>query len=198
MSRDCGFEVGDRSTRTLYDTRLIRAYKLAGLGAVVAWDAIVDESWAQGQRVGIEDALLPLPYQLDAEAIRDALTTAGLLDAEGRIREDSWDDWFVPAETRRRSKREKDREYARRAAASRWALGTESEADRTRVGGESLAYRMPPSVRPSVRSDRPPRAPAREGEALQGKNGERPVPLREMMPEVAAGFHPVPKPGGKK
>ena len=191
MSRDGGFEVGDRSTRTLYDTRLVRAYRIAGLAAVVAWDAIVDESWAKGQRVTIEDALLPLPYEIDAGAVSAALQTVGLLDNAGYIREDSWDTWFAPAHARREAKRERDRAYAKKAAAVRWDASSDTLPSRERVVSESLGTRMPPSVRPSVRTDRLSvlRAPAREGEA-PSKDGFTTV--RETA--TALGFHPVPKP----
>ena len=194
MSRDCGFEVGDRSTRTLYDTRLLRAYKVAGLQVVVAWDAIVDESWAKGERVTIEDALLPLPYAIDVAVVADALRAEGLLDTEGRIRDASWSAWFEVANARRTTKREHDRAYARRMAAARWGTGTESVPSRTRVANGSDA-----SSRPSVPTVRPPRARAR-GETLQGKNGKSPVPLADLLPEAyaAIGFHPVPKPEKKR
>ena len=191
MSRDCGFEVGDRSTRTLYDTRLLRAYKVAGLGVVVAWDAIVDESWAKGERVTIEDALLPLPYVIDVQAVTDALRTEGLLDADGRIRDASWAAWFEVANARRETKRERDRAYAKKAAAARWPTADDPLPIRARVANGSDA-----TVRPSVPTVRPSRAPAR-GEALQGKNGKsEPVPLADLLPEAfaAIGFHPAPKP----
>jgi hypothetical protein len=194
MSRDCGFEVGDRSTRTLYDTRLLRAYKVAGLQVVVAWDAIVDESWAKGERVTIEDALLPLPYVVDVQAVTDALRAVELLDAEGRIRDASWSAWFETANARRATKREHDRAYAKRMATARWGTATESVPSRPRVANGSDA-----SSRPSVPTVRPPRAPAR-GRTLQGKNGKTgPVPLADLLPEAyaAIGFHPVPKPGKK-
>jgi len=120
MSRNGGFEVGDRSTRTLHDSRLIRAYQVAGLGAVVAWDAIVDASWAQGERVTLEEALLDLPFRVKVAAVRAALTEFGLLDSEGRIREESWATWFLPVYQRREDHREAARRYARKAIAVRW------------------------------------------------------------------------------
>jgi hypothetical protein len=119
MSRDDGFPIGDRSTRTLYDPRLVRAYRKAGLGALVAWDAITDASWAQGDRVTLEDALLPLPYELDIAALREALCDAGLLDDEGRIRDSSWDHWFGPAYDRREARRETGRLGGLRARGQR-------------------------------------------------------------------------------
>jgi hypothetical protein len=109
MSRDGGFQVGDRSTRTLFDPCLIRAYQRAGLGVIVAWDAIVDASWLRGERVTLEDALLPLPYRIRIPTVREALTEAGLLDEEGRIRAQSWASWFVPANDRREARRESGR-----------------------------------------------------------------------------------------
>jgi hypothetical protein len=138
MSRDGGFQVGDRSSRTLYDVRLVRATRKAGLAVIVAWDAIVDASWEAGCRVPFDDAIDTLPYDLgDSVSIKAALTSVGLLE-DGLIREDSWASWFGIADERREAKRERDRAYA--------------AARRQRVASESQA--VVPSYRPSVPSDR--------------------------------------------
>lgn len=150
MSRDAGFQIGDRSTRTLYDVRLVRATRKAGMALIVAWDAIVDASWESGCRVAFEDAVDTLPYDLgDTAAIRLALTDVGLLDSDGLIREPSWASWFGVADDRRESKRERDRAYA----ASR----------RERVASESQA--VVPSYRPSGPTDRssPRETPSKDG-----------------------------------
>lgn len=115
MSRDGGFSIGDRSTRTLYDVRLVRATRKCGLAAIVAWDAVVDASWASGERVPFDDAVDTLPYDLgDTAAIREALTSVCLLDENGLVREESWLSWFGVADERREAKRERDRAYAAR------------------------------------------------------------------------------------
>lgn len=154
MSRDGGFSIGDRSTRTLYDVRLVRATRKAGLGAIVAWDAVVDASWAAGERVTFDDAVDTLPYDLgDTSAIRAALTAVALLDDDGLIRIESWASWFGVADERREAKRERDRAYA----ASR----------RQRVGNDSQAV-VPTDrpVRPTGPTDRsvlPREAPSKNG-----------------------------------
>ena len=115
MSRDGGFSIGDRSSRTLYDVRLVRAYRQVGLAAIVAWDAVVDASWEAGERVTFDDAVDTLPYDLgDSDAVRAALVSVSLLDDEGLIRCESWSSWFGVADDRREAKRERDRLYAAR------------------------------------------------------------------------------------
>ena len=143
MSRDGGFQVGDRSSRTLYDVRLVRATRKAGLAVVVAWDAIVDASWEAGERVPFDDAIDTLPYDLgDSMSIKAALTSIGLLE-DGLIREDSWTNWFGAAEDRREAKRERDRAYAaaRQRAARLAGLATSDPAAFRRKLGEFLARR---------------------------------------------------------
>lgn len=172
MSRDAGFGVADRATRTLYDPLLVRAYRKAGLAAIVAWDAIVDASWAAGRRVCFDDAILPLPYDLgDEDALRAVMVDVGLLDADGFVRESSWEGWFGAARDRRSAARRGGVEGNRRrwhpdappAAASRGPIGGRSDTD----------------PRPSGPSDRTPRAaahaPARE-ESLS-----KPGTLRDTM-----------------
>jgi hypothetical protein len=182
MSRDGGFGIGDRSTRTLYDVRLVRATRKVGLGAIVAWDAIVDASWAAGDRVTFDDAVDTLPYDLgDTAPIRAALEAVCLLDSDGLIRPESWASWFGVADDRREAKRERDRAYiARRRLANESApIANESQA-------VVPSYRTDPSV-PSGPTDRtvsPPRerAPSKDGDTT----------FKTAM--AAAGFHPAPKP----
>ena len=123
MSRDGGFSIGDRSSRTLYDVRLVRAYRQVGLAAIVAWDAVVDASWEAGERVTFDDAVDTLPYDIgDSDAVRAALVSVSLLDDEGLIRCESWSSWFGVADDRREAKRERDRAYA-----ARRRLGSDSK-----------------------------------------------------------------------
>jgi hypothetical protein len=158
MSRDGGFEVGDRSTATLSDTRLIRAVAIAGPWTVPAWDAIVDASWSKGERVTLDDAVLRLPsvYRpliAKLDVYRDALRTVGLLDGDSRIRQESWAVWFDPANQRREAKRKRDRDRARRAADERWRNESDSPADRERpAGGPYATDRADPTepIRPTV------------------------------------------------
>jgi len=172
MSRDGGFQVGDRSSRTLYDVRLVRATRKAGLAVVVAWDAIVDASWEAGERVPFDDAIDTLPYDLgDSMSIKAALTSVGLLE-DGLIREDSWTNWFGAAEDRREAKRERDRTYA--------------AARRQRVAAESAP--VVPSVRPSVRpSDRtvlPARPRARDASSNDANTEKAAAVAREVVEKL--------------
>lgn len=156
MSRDGGFGIGDRSTRTLYDVRLVRATRRVGLGAIVAWDAIVDASWAAGERVPFDDAVDTLPYDLgDTAPIRAALEAVCLLDSDGLIRPESWASWFGVADDRREAKRERDREYA-----ARRRLGNDSSPTDARPSTSD------PSV-PSGPSDRTV-SPSRERPSKDG------------------------------
>ena len=175
MSRDAGFAIGDRSTRTLYDVRLVRATRKVGLAAVVAWDAVVDASWESGCRVAFDDAVDTLPYDLgDTGAIQAALTDVGLLDADGLIREPSWASWFGVADERRESKRERDRAYA----ASR----------RQRVANESQA--VVPSYRPIVPTGPTDRSSPRETPSIDGGTKR----AADTARQVVASLHLAAKP----
>ncbi len=59
------------------------------------------ESWRTGERVSLDDAL-PLWWADDAEDARADLIAVGLLDAESRVTEETWQDWYTPALQRRR------------------------------------------------------------------------------------------------
>lgn len=150
MSRDDGFTIGDRSTRTLYDLRLVRAVRRVGLCAIVAWDAVVDASWEAGRRVCFEDAVDTLPFQLgDVQAIKEALTAEGLME-DGLVREASWLGWFGVASTRRDLKRERDRRYnANRTAPRRRRNGARTSDVRSENGAPDRTDRSGPSS-PSV------------------------------------------------
>lgn len=158
MSRDGGFSIGDRSTRTLYDVRLVRATRRAGIGAIVAWDAILDASWAAGERIPFDDAVDTLPYDLgDTAAIRAALEAVGLLDDGGLIREESWASWFGVADERREAKRERDRAYA-----ARRRLGNDSPP----IGARPTTSDRTDPTGPTDRSV-PPVAPSTNGETIE-------------------------------
>jgi hypothetical protein len=162
MSRDEGFPIGDRSTRTLYDVRLVRAARKVGLSAVVAWDAIVDASWEAGHRVTFADAVDILPYDLgDTDAVLAALVSIGLLADDGCIREESWQTWYQPAYDRREERREAGRRGGLAKARNLAAL------EQSQSTGVAEPYPSVPSV-PSVPSlPSVPRA--------SHKNGDDPV-----------------------
>ena len=178
MSRDGGFPVGDRSSRTLYDVRLVRATRKAGLAAIVAWDAIVDASWEAGCRVQFDDAIDTLPYDLgDTKGIRSALTSVGLLGEDGLIREESWASWFGVAYGRREATRERGRRYN---ASKRGDVNATSDARRNDVEQQSNDKSFTPPFLPSGPTDRTV-PPARARESAPSKDG---ATLRETLTKM--------------
>jgi hypothetical protein len=153
MSRNGGFLVRDRDTGYLRDPKVIAAVRLAGLGAPILYDAVVDASWHAGRRVSALEALeaLPRAYAAIGEEVAEALEAAGLLDSEGRVPEHVWADWYEGAMAR------KDRltRAGKAGAEARW--GGNATAMRPHYGDDGPR----PSVRPSVRH--PARDPQRGG-----------------------------------
>jgi hypothetical protein len=207
MSRDAGFPIGDRSTRTLHDIRLIRAIRAAGLGALAAWDAVLDASWAAGERVPLEDAVDALAFDIgDLEPIRAALVKHGLLEEDGLIRSSSWEAWFTVAAERRKAARMKSALGGLRARGARSpeeALSLLLQRTDSGLTAGSTAEVTPPTV-PTV-----PTVPiAREtGRKRPPKrNGGEPVPVGSLLAKINAvdpewkppGFNPVPKPSPRK
>ncbi len=65
-----------------------------------AYMAILGEAWAHRTRdVDFEDALPPA-LSVDVQQALAALQGVGLLDKDGRIPADSWDEWFGPVQAR--------------------------------------------------------------------------------------------------
>ena len=180
VSRDAGFDVADRATRTLYDPLIVKAYRKAGLAAVVAWDAIVDASWAAGHRVTFEDATLPLPYDLGTNgAVQSVLQEVGLLDGDGMIRASSWEGWFGAADERRAAARERQARFRARTKTPTNGDVTVRNSDKTVPAGR-------PAVRPVVRQA------VRSAGAREKTFDE--IGVTRPLPVAALGFHPVPKP----
>ena len=187
MSRDAGFDVADRATRTLYDPLLVKAYRRGGLAAVVAWDAVCDASWAAGHRVTFEDAVLPLPYDLgDLAALQEAM--GDLLEPTGLIRLGSWEGWFGAAESRRASSRERQ---------ARFRAGTKRGGDVRATLGNN--HETLPNRQETVPAVRPAGSPAVRPVVSQTDRNVRSLDeIGVARPAPILGFHPVPKPAGKK
>jgi hypothetical protein len=109
MSRDDGFAVVDLDVGLAHDPKIIRLARnlrdetqtAAHVGLYVT---LLAESWRNGERVRLEDAL-PAWWMADVAPVAAALCAAGLVDDEHRIPERSWDSWFMPAWRRRQSRK---------------------------------------------------------------------------------------------
>jgi len=146
MSRDDGFPVADRDTGTLRDPKVVRAFRKGGFAAVLAWDAIVDASWEEGERVTLEEAVISLPYGLDPDALLPILIEVELVGADGLIVEETWERWFRPAWERRENRRRS----GRLGGARSWKERRQRNGEATLKHRSSDAEAMPnPSVRPS-------------------------------------------------
>jgi hypothetical protein len=131
MSRDDGFPIADVDPALLDDPKiraLVRATKdeAAIARAVVAYIATVLRSWAHGDRQTLTDAA-PL-WLSGIDDLAERLAAVGLVDAEGRIPERGWENWFRPAWERREKKRAGGRIGGIRSweARSKHSVGTPS------------------------------------------------------------------------
>lgn len=170
MSRGDGWSTADISTRYFLDPKLRRLWRALDeptlmADAVVAHLALVLASWAEGERVTLDEAT---PDWLTlSPAITIGLRRAGLVDRGGRLPKRSWDSWYAPAEARRAVRRELGR---------RGGLAKASRA---------LAQPEPSSSKRSTRTvpistDPSDRARAREAEPRRGAtNG--PTSLRDAL-----------------
>lgn len=161
-----GFIVRDRHVSTYLDAKVLRAVARLGPSAAVAYDQLLDYSWAQGERATLEDALLGFPVALygigDVSAYLAVFVEVGLLDGDGRVPDAAWDRWFGPAAARKAAAREGGVEGARR----RWGKGRNGVPNGDPNG---VPIRTPNALRPS--SDRPPLTGRRTG----GRNGQHPA-----------------------
>lgn len=124
--RPDGFSIADHDVGFLSDDRVLDAVELAGPRAIVGYLAVRDLSWARGERVTYGSAvrrLSPL-YGLEPFApdpVLEALVSTGLLDADGRIPEASWEVWYSPARARLVQRRDAGRRGGLAKAANRAA-----------------------------------------------------------------------------
>jgi hypothetical protein len=122
MTRDEGFRTADVDTGLLDDPKMRALWRslrdpAAMSRAVVAYLAAVLSSWRTGERVTAEDAA-PLWSEPDPDVL-DAMTTAGLLDAEHRIPAHVWTSWYEPAAERQQNFRASNRLGGLRAKGTR-------------------------------------------------------------------------------
>lgn len=121
MGRDDTITRMDFDTEWLYHHRardLQRARPKDWPAFYCAYMVVLADSWRRRKRVTLADAWPPagtLPVTL-AVAGR-VLTDVGLLDHQGRVRKDAWDEWVVPVLARI----DATRAAARKAANTRWA-----------------------------------------------------------------------------
>jgi hypothetical protein len=142
MSRD-GFTIADIDTTLMSDPKVVALARrhrdpLKTAAAVAPYVGLLLASWRAGKRLTLEESA-PAWFIDHLDLWADDLAAVGLIDGERRAHEHAWRSWFVPADTRREDKRERDRAYA----ASR----------RQRVVNDSKESR--PTVVPTDRSDRP-------------------------------------------
>jgi hypothetical protein len=178
MSREDGFDVADVATGHLDDPKVKALWRALAPDqdrmsrALTLHLSVLLASWRQGFRVTVSEAV---PVWLDPdESLVNALTDARLLDKTGRIPSRSWKSWFGPASERR----DKTRDRWRRANERR-LLSTPrgNSADTARDVGSGTAR----PVRPSDRTVRPTRAPAREAPSNDGGRNGRVGTLAETM-----------------
>jgi hypothetical protein len=80
-----------------------------------AYQALLGESWATGERIRLRDAWVPsLPVSIEDAA--DALVAVGLLDKNLRVPAASWKEWFEPALERI----ERKSQAGKKGARARW------------------------------------------------------------------------------
>jgi hypothetical protein len=131
MSRDDGFPIADIDTGYFDDAKLKDLWQLlrdpARMAlAVVLHKATVLASWRQGCRVTVAQAC-PLWMTVDAD-IQEALVTVKLLDRAGRLPFASWNEWFLPAQNRRKIRREAGRLGGLASGRGRATSTTDGEA----------------------------------------------------------------------
>lgn len=174
-SRSDGFAVMDVSTSICEDPKFRRIQRDSPgrlAPAFMAYMATMAESWQAGRRVTIEDAWpAVLPFD---EAVVEALKTARLLDAAGRISAKSWREWFDAAFQRRESARERWRRANANRSVGAAQLPRGSDADT----GATVTYRSVPSESRDSAAAKP------GGESRVRANGQRPDPISAVLDEL--------------
>jgi len=110
MSRDDGFAIADVDTGLMHDRKILALARYLhddGLTsiALVMYESLFLMSWGEGQRLTLEETQ-PAWLNAGIAGVREALERVGLIDAEARVPESSWEAWFGVARDRRERRRE--------------------------------------------------------------------------------------------
>ena len=130
---------------------------------VVAYFALLGEAWRSRTREVTVDDAYPTALRDDPALIFALLRDVGLVDSQGRIPADSWEDWYGPAAARI--------EQAKHAAGVRWH-------------GRGNAQREKEREIPK----RPKRGIDTQGENVHEPSGARGglTPVRDLLPKGIA------------
>jgi hypothetical protein len=151
VSRSGGFLRADISVALLRDPKVRRVRAMRGGDtAVLTYLGIVLASWEAGERLTAAEA---------GESARlTYLLEVGMLDAELRVPENVWEDWFGPAERRREARAEAGR------------LGGLAKASHAVASSNGLAKPQQSAAQYITSTDQPvinPLTPAERGNGLR-------------------------------
>lgn len=172
MSRDDGFTVMDVDTGIVNDPKFKRLCRLTPelyAAALVAYVALLGDSWRLGRRVTIEDAWPPmLPW---SDAVVASLRTVDLIDASGFVVMETWSRWYGPAADRQKRARARWARYnAKRNGETTEDPTATTQEPRGSDAGTATSVR--PSD-PSVPTEGPP-TPTSGGNGSSRTNGTNP------------------------
>jgi hypothetical protein len=110
MSRDNGFSHADIDVGLFDDPKVRRLARLQRdpartSASLVLYLSLVLESWADGDRLVVDDAA-PTWFTDPVDDLVADLKAVELVDPEGRVKESSWAAWFTPAFDRRQRRRD--------------------------------------------------------------------------------------------
>jgi hypothetical protein len=162
VSRNGRLIVADLSVDYLQDVKVRRLRRRHGADAVLAHLATLLLSAKEGERVAVHDAVDDVPEEWVA-----TMVDLDLLDAEGRIPLDSYEEWIAPAVEATKARREAGREYANR----RW----HGSPNGSPIGSPNETPNTRPSVRPSVRPSAAREADPATGQGRPASRGETPT-----------------------
>lgn len=132
MSRDNGFTLADIDTGLYADAKVRRLARLLRdpretAVHVALYEALLLGSWADGERVTLEDAA-PAWWLDPVDDIAANLEKVHLIDAEGRIPEHAWESFYLPAWERRERRRHSGKLGGQLSSAQRRSSGATSGA----------------------------------------------------------------------
>jgi len=154
VSRGDGFQTADLDVGLFNDPKIravVRTTLDEGLTvrAVLAFVAVVLSSWERGERVSLEDAA-PL-WLTSLDGLQGPLEAVGLLDADGRLPDHSWQRWFGPAQARRAKRKAAGSLGGQASAANRGeAMPGQPSSNALAPLHPTVNLSVKPSVHPSV------------------------------------------------